>query len=342
VLGVRGRAPYREGVATLPPGSSVVLYTDGLVERRGELVDTGLMRLESAAVGLGGLGPAELVASLVDAVLDDTGPADDVALLVVRAVPAPLSGRLPAAGTSMRVLRRAVGAWAETAGLSLDLAEDLELALGEAAANAAEHAYTGSTLPAVERDFAYTVARGAAGDVEVGVQDRGRWRPVPDDNGYRGHGLRVISELTDDLEIERTDEGTRVRFRLPAPRAAAPSRPAGTTGSRRPEVAPAAVHELPGRRFAVTGDIDLAGRDAVAPVLLGAASGPGPLTVDLTGVRYLSSAGVALLAEVSALAGEALTVVVAAGSAPARICVLTGIADALPVTVRDVPAPVAP
>jgi hypothetical protein len=35
-------------------------------------------------------------------------------------------------------------------------------------------------------------------------------------------------------------------------------------------------------------------------------------------------------------------VVVAAGSAPARICALTGIADALPVTLQDVPAPVGP
>jgi anti-anti-sigma factor len=342
VLGVRGRAPYREGSTVLPPGSSVVLYTDGLVERRGELLDTGLRRLESAAAGLAGLGPSELVGALVDAVLDEAGPADDVALLVVRAVPAPLSGRLPAAGTSMRVLRQAVGAWAEAAGLPLDLTEDLELALGEAAANAAEHAYTGSSLPAVERDFAYTVAREATGDVEVGVQDRGRWRPVPDDNGYRGHGLRVIGELTDDLEIDRTDGGTHIRFRLPAPPAAAPSRRLRPTGVRRLEVAPAAVRELPGRRFAVSGDVDLAGRDAVAPVLLGAASAAAPITVDLTGVRYLSSAGVALLTEVAALAGDALTVVVAAGSAPARICALTGIADALPVVLEDVPTPVGP
>jgi hypothetical protein len=57
-------------------------------------------------------------------------------------------------------------------------------------------------------------------------------------------------------------------------------------------------------------------------------------------VRYLSSAGVALLAELAALAGPALSVVVAAGSAPARVCALTGLADALPVTVQEAPAPV--
>jgi anti-anti-sigma regulatory factor len=56
--------------------------------------------------------------------------------------------------------------------------------------------------------------------------------------------------------------------------------------------------------------------------------------VDLTAVRYLSSAGVALLAETAAT-GVALSVVVAAGSAPARVLELAGLADALAVTVRD-------
>jgi ABC-type transporter Mla MlaB component len=104
----------------------------------------------------------------------------------------------------------------------------------------------------------------------------------------------------------------------------------------------------------VTGDVDLAGRDAVAPVLRAAAlsdssrsgssgsgsSGQASMTVDLTGVGYLSSAGVALLAEVAAVAGPALSLLVAAGSAPARVCALTGLADALPVRVQDVRDPV--
>jgi PAS domain S-box-containing protein len=336
VLGLRDRAPYREGSTTLEPGASAVLYTDGLVERRGELLDAGLRRLGEAAGGLAGLGPAGLVDALVDAVLDDVGPADDVAVLAVRAVPPPLEGRLPAAGTSMRVLRRAVGEWADAAGLDAELVEDLELTLGEAAANAAEHAYAATTLPEEERVFTYGVARTADGGVEVRVGDRGRWRPVPDDNGFRGHGLRVIGQLADDLDIDRAPDGTRVRFRLPAP-PPDPARPVRRTGGPRDPGAPAQVRELPGRRFAVTGDIDTDGRAAIAPVLL-AAVGPGPLTVDLTAVRHLSSAGVALLAQLTALAGPALSVVVAAGSVPARVCALTG----LPATVQPAADPASP
>ena len=269
--------------------------------------------------------------------LDAEGPPDDVAVLVVRAVPAPLAGRLPAAATSMRALRREVADWAEAAGLPVEVAEDLELALGEAAANAAEHAYPGGG-----GEFEFTVARTDDGGVEAGVRDHGRWRPVPDDNGYRGHGLRVIRELGVDVRIDRGDAdgdgdgtggGTDVRFRIPAhpprPDAAAAHRPArGRAGE------PATVQEWPGGLIALRGDLDLAGREVVAPALLRAAAGPGPLVVDLTAVRYLSSAGVALLAETAAT-GVALSVVVAAGSAPARVLELAGLTSALPVTVRD-------
>jgi anti-anti-sigma regulatory factor len=174
-----------------------------------------------------------------------------------------------------------------------------------------------------ERDFTYTVARTADGGVEVCVHDRGRWRPVPDDNGFRGHGLRVIGQLTDDLDIDREPDGTRVRFRLPAP-PPDPARPVRRPGPPQDPGTLAQVRELPGRRFAVTGDLDTGGRDAIAPVLL-AAVGSGPFTVDLTAVRHLSSAGVALLAQLVALAGPALSVVVAAGSVPARVCALTGL-----------------
>lgn len=172
-------------------------------------LDTGLDRLATAAAGLAGLGPAELVAALAETTLGDAGPADDVALLVVRAVPAPLQGRLPARGESVRVLRRLGADWERAAGLPDELAEDLELALGEAAANAAEHAYP----PAAEGEFDYTVARRADGDIEVAVRDHGRWRPVPADNGHRGHGLRVIAAIAADLQIDRGADGTRVRFR---------------------------------------------------------------------------------------------------------------------------------
>ena len=48
----------------------------------------------------------------------------------------------------------------------------------------------------------YRLARTADGSVDVCVRDEGVWRPVPADNGHRGHGLRVIREIVDDLRVE--------------------------------------------------------------------------------------------------------------------------------------------
>src|SRR4051794_41851473 len=53
-LGVSDLPVHPETVVDFPPGTAIVLYTDGLVERRGEGVDTGLKRLVTAAGGTRG------------------------------------------------------------------------------------------------------------------------------------------------------------------------------------------------------------------------------------------------------------------------------------------------
>jgi PAS domain S-box-containing protein len=211
VLGVPGRAPYEEAHAIIEAGSSVVLYTDGLVERRGEVIDDGLARLAKAAATLRDRAPQPLVAGLVGEVVDDTAHADDIALVAVRLVPAPLRRRLPATASVLRDLRRTVESWAATAGLDDDATDDLQFALGEAAANAAEHAY-----PHGGGEFDYEVARTAAGAVAVRVRDRGAWRTAPADRGHRGRGLQVIHALADNVRIDAGPTGTDIRFELPA------------------------------------------------------------------------------------------------------------------------------
>ncbi|MEU9825739.1 PP2C family protein-serine/threonine phosphatase [Micromonospora chersina] len=66
-----------------PPGSVLVAYTDGLVERRGELFDAGVARLTEAVP----LAPVDTVTATVMAALDTEHPADDIALLAVRRLP---------------------------------------------------------------------------------------------------------------------------------------------------------------------------------------------------------------------------------------------------------------
>jgi serine phosphatase RsbU (regulator of sigma subunit) len=98
LIGPQGRSELLERPAELPigadsdtrradhellllPGSSLILYTDGLIERRGQPLDDGFARLQEAVADLGHL-PAE---QLSDALLDRLGSdaEDDVALLVL-------------------------------------------------------------------------------------------------------------------------------------------------------------------------------------------------------------------------------------------------------------------
>jgi serine phosphatase RsbU (regulator of sigma subunit) len=48
-IGVRRDSPYQEASIVIPALATLVAFTDGLVERRGETVDTGLTRLSRAA-----------------------------------------------------------------------------------------------------------------------------------------------------------------------------------------------------------------------------------------------------------------------------------------------------
>ncbi|MFE0590326.1 PP2C family protein-serine/threonine phosphatase [Micromonospora echinospora] len=83
-LGI-GRPQPRRHTTTLEfaPGAVLVSYTDGLVERRGELYDAGVARLMAAVP----LAPVETVCTTVMATLDAEHPADDIALLAVRRLP---------------------------------------------------------------------------------------------------------------------------------------------------------------------------------------------------------------------------------------------------------------
>ena len=85
--------PRHDARAQLPPGATVVLYSDGLVERPGESLTDGLERLLRAADGLDGASPPRLCRELL-ARLDPTGD-DDIAVLAVRLDPqdAPAPGR---------------------------------------------------------------------------------------------------------------------------------------------------------------------------------------------------------------------------------------------------------
>jgi serine phosphatase RsbU (regulator of sigma subunit) len=81
-LGVPAPVLRESGSCTLDPGSLVLLYTDGLVERRGDSISDGFARLAQVAAAAGHE-PEAACDHVIRAMLGDEGPADDVALLAV-------------------------------------------------------------------------------------------------------------------------------------------------------------------------------------------------------------------------------------------------------------------
>ncbi len=86
LLGVDDRTERNDHVVVLPPGTTLVLYTDGLVERRDASLDRGLARLRQALTALVDLPLNQMCDELLERMLP-AGADDDVALLLVRTHP---------------------------------------------------------------------------------------------------------------------------------------------------------------------------------------------------------------------------------------------------------------
>jgi serine phosphatase RsbU (regulator of sigma subunit)/anti-sigma regulatory factor (Ser/Thr protein kinase) len=206
-LGAVRRVTYVEHPVELEPGAMVVLYTDGLVERRDASLDEGLARL-ARAVAAAPDDPAGCCDFVLQALLGGRRAGDDVALLALQRLESgaePLALRLPAGSQTLRSLRRSLRTWLQGAGATTDETYDLTLAANEAAANAVEHAYG-----PVEAHYEVEATL-VDGIVEIEVRDFGRWRPARDSD--RGRGLPLMEGLTDDMDVERGDDGTVVRMR---------------------------------------------------------------------------------------------------------------------------------
>ena len=84
LLGLAGHAPRQVTTLSVPPGALLALYTDGLVERRGQPIDEGIAQLRAALAA----GEPEAAAANAMAAMSGAVPHhDDVALLVLRRPP---------------------------------------------------------------------------------------------------------------------------------------------------------------------------------------------------------------------------------------------------------------
>jgi serine phosphatase RsbU (regulator of sigma subunit)/anti-sigma regulatory factor (Ser/Thr protein kinase) len=205
-LGAVRYATYEAVETRLEPGSTLVLYTDGCVERPGESLDVGLERLRKAAEGAGH-DPRELCQTILEELLPRGAERDDAALLIARALPLgdPLELRLAADMESIPPLRRVLGRWLREAGASQTEVEEITLSASEACANAIEHAYSPGPA-ALELDAELA----SSGHAVVSVRDFGRWRPPR--GAHRGRGMVLMEGLMDSVDVYSRRGGTEVRL----------------------------------------------------------------------------------------------------------------------------------
>ncbi len=188
-LGV-GEGVIETRTFTIDDGSILVLYTDGLVENRGQDIDDGLLRLrrvfEPEAIGR----PLEdLARATLDGAYADHDR-DDIAVLMARLRRLPegdvVSWRFPARPTVVRDARGRVRETLERWGLE-DLSFTAELLVSELVTNALRYA-TGDLELRLLRD------RTLVCEVRDGVDALPRARQASDDD-ESGRGLQIVHRL---------------------------------------------------------------------------------------------------------------------------------------------------
>ena len=204
-LGTAPDTQYSHGVVELPVGSVLLLYTDGLVERRDRPLDEGLDRLVTA-VREGPRNPERLVEHVLDRLIGTAERGDDVALLAARLLvvaPRPLHLRIPSDLESLDLVREALRTWLAGTPLTRDDRHAVVLAVWEACANAIEHALS------PDGGYVDVRAQSTPSGVKLVVDDTSAWRD-PTRRVGRGLGLRLMESTMTSVDVTPGSAGTRV------------------------------------------------------------------------------------------------------------------------------------
>ncbi len=206
-LTVRSQLTRPEAHVTMPARSTLLLYTDGLVERRGDSIEDGMAR----AADLVGGGRSRELDDVADALMSGLEPTggypDDVAILLYRQ-PAPLEMDFTADVRHLAPSRAALRSWLREAGVEPGQIQDMLIATGEAVANAIEHGHR-SRPEGIISLRATAVVDG----LRVSVIDSGVWKiPHQVPSEHRGRGLSLMRCLVQDLSIHSNDAGTTVHM----------------------------------------------------------------------------------------------------------------------------------
>ncbi|MEM1332726.1 MAG: SpoIIE family protein phosphatase [Actinomycetota bacterium] len=190
-------------------GDLVLVYTDGLIERR----DGGLdQRLDDLEVSVRSHRTDE-VHDLVRTVADhaDLRGDDDTVVMAVRLDSTRRRFATEVAGeiTEVAAVRGPFAGWLEACGLPASRIERVVLATHEAMVNAAEHGAGDGERSQVVLRCSWSPSDGA---VRVEVSDTGSWREHAVPSSTRGRGLTMIDQLTAMSSVSLDAPGTTVRM----------------------------------------------------------------------------------------------------------------------------------
>jgi anti-anti-sigma factor len=308
-LGSGAGFPLRTEVLDI--GDSILLYTDGLIERPGRPLQASTAEFAELAANIvsGGkgfvMGDAarridRLCYETLELLLRSTGYSDDVTMLAAqrRKPIAPLHLTLDATIHAARTVRARLREWLAAIGADSSDISDIVHAISEFVENAVEHGYAAEVSDGVVVD----ATLGGDGNLRASVVDRGRWKDHRAGEQGRGRGLAMAEALVSHAHVTHGDGGTTatVTHRL--------SRPANFVTD--PMVSRATYQRAIDCEFvSMVGSGDLAGRIVVSgdidsttastldrQIAIESRSGIAPLTIDLTAVTHLGSAGVSALA----------------------------------------------
>lgn len=313
----------------------VILYSNGLL-RSGDTtarrVSERLARVASDVVAeepLPGLPVGHALDAVCDHVLDalmgELGPVDDVAMLV--AGPRRAQDRLvtivPATDEYADLLREQMDTWLTDLGAGLLDHVAVLHAFAEVVGNVVKHAYRdhhGDTSPEVTVEARLL----ESGVLRIDVRDKGRWRDHHDEGN--GRGLMMAGGLVDRIQVRRDRAGTTVtieeRLGHPVQMLAAQGSVPVAERTRSP-LAGMKISEISISRSGVSveGVLDSQNADEFRAALLEAShAGARDATVDLNQVTHLGSAAVHVLFEMCRRSrdNESSLVLVASDGTPAQ------------------------
>lgn len=209
-LGVEPNIEARDWTVTLPPRSCVIFYTDGLTEYSRDVL-AGEAHLLDAAIRSYEADPENPAMALQERVFDAAANRDDAATLTLTCEDGPVGqtmvfSAIPLAAPIMRCL---LHRFCDDHGIESEQRFALITAVGEAVANAVEHAYRGDENPG----YVYVRSSVENESITIEIEDHGRWRPFQR-REERGRGIVLMHELMDRVRITSSQNRTAITLTM--------------------------------------------------------------------------------------------------------------------------------